>query len=82
MSCPWSLTTYCGTELYIAPEVRRQLDDEGVDLYTPAVDVWSMGVILHYMLFGRHLACSRDNHTGYSTSTERTYAFLYTLLMR
>lgn len=42
MSCPSSLTTFCGTELYIAKEVRRQLDDEGADPYTPAVDVWSL----------------------------------------
>ncbi|XP_046450161.1 ovarian-specific serine/threonine-protein kinase Lok-like [Daphnia pulex] len=70
MSCPSSLTTFCKTELFIAPEVRRQLDDEGADPYTPAVDVCSLGVVLHYMLFGRQPACARANHTGLSTSTE------------
>jgi serine/threonine protein kinase len=74
VSCPSSLTTYYGTELYMAPEVRRQLDDDTTDPYTPAVDIWSLGVILHYMLFGRHPACARANDTGLSTSTERTYS--------
>jgi serine/threonine protein kinase len=74
MSCPSSLTTYCGSEWYIALEMRRQLDDDDADPYTPAVDVWTLGVVLHYMLFGWHPACARAHHTGLSTSTERTYS--------
>ncbi|XP_046450183.1 ovarian-specific serine/threonine-protein kinase Lok-like [Daphnia pulex] len=66
-----SLTTYCGSEWYIALEMRRQLDDDDADPYTPAVDVWTLGVVLHYMLFGWHPACARAHHTGLSTSTEQ-----------
>ena len=77
VTCPSSLTTYCGTELYIAPEVRSQKDDDDAEPYTPAVDIWSLGVVLHYVLFGRHPACARANHTGLSTSTERTSTVFY-----
>jgi serine/threonine protein kinase len=70
---PSTLTTCCGTDLYIAPEVRRQLDDGDVEPYTAAADVWSLGVILHYMLLGRHPSCSRADYTGRSTSTQRAH---------
>jgi hypothetical protein len=60
-------------ELYIAMEVRRQLDDADVESYTAAAEVWGLVVILHYMLFGRHTSCSRADYTSRSTSTQRTY---------
>jgi serine/threonine-protein kinase Chk2 len=43
--------TYCGTPLYLAPEVRRNVSRKP---YTSAVDVWSLCVILLFMLSGNH----------------------------
>lgn len=34
------LTTFCGTRLYLAPEVYKKRRS-----YTPAVDIWSLGVV-------------------------------------
>lgn len=44
--------TYCGTPLYLAPEVGR--DRTCRKPYTSAVDVWSLGVILFILLSGYH----------------------------
>eukprot|EP01012_Entosiphon_sulcatum_P008187 TRINITY_DN14351_c1_g1_i1.p1 TRINITY_DN14351_c1_g1~~TRINITY_DN14351_c1_g1_i1.p1 ORF type:complete len:456 (-),score=68.29 TRINITY_DN14351_c1_g1_i1:19-1344(-) len=47
----FSMKTMCGSPMYVAPEV---LDRTGLAQgYTKAVDLWSMGVILHVMLCGR-----------------------------
>ncbi|EFX66230.1 hypothetical protein DAPPUDRAFT_332413 [Daphnia pulex] len=59
-------------ELYFATEVRRLLDDADVEPYTAAAKVWSLVVILQYMLFGRHPSCSCADYTGQSTSTQRS----------
>ena len=43
------LTTNCGTPLYLAPEVHeieRHARGQGTRSYTPAVDVWSLGVVV------------------------------------
>ncbi|MCJ1253264.1 hypothetical protein MMC24_001075 [Lignoscripta atroalba] len=40
------LRTFCGTSLYVAPEVR-----EG-SCYTPAVDMWSLGVVVYQYIYG------------------------------
>jgi serine/threonine protein kinase len=40
------LKTFCGTELYVAPEILKGGD------YTTAVDVWSLGVIVLEYMYG------------------------------
>jgi len=42
-----NLETYCGSKKYMAPEVRR-----GRQLYTPAVDIWSLGVVVYEVAAG------------------------------
>ncbi len=39
--------SWCGTPLYIAPEVYRRQE------YSYPVDVWAVGVIVYQLLFGR-----------------------------
>jgi len=39
-------TKYCGTVVYCAPEIVS-----GIPYYGPAQDVWSLGVVLYYLLF-------------------------------
>lgn len=46
------LKTYCGTPLYLAPEVVEAKCESSH--YTSAVDVWSLGVILFILLSGYH----------------------------
>lgn len=41
-------TTSCGTIYYMAPEVMSQQP------YDKQADIWSIGVIFYYMLFGSH----------------------------
>ncbi|QDZ21293.1 serine/threonine protein kinase [Chloropicon primus] len=43
----WKASTPCGTTRYLAPEMV-----EG-RMYSQAVDLWSCGCILHFMLFGK-----------------------------
>ena len=42
------LTTNCGTPIYMAPEIWSG------KAYDNKVDVWSLGVIMYYMLSGTH----------------------------
>lgn len=42
------LTTNCGTPVYMAPEIWKMLE------YDAKVDVWSMGVVMYYLLSGTH----------------------------
>lgn len=40
--CPW----LCGTPNYISPEIARDGD------YTPAGDIWAVGILLYLLLYG------------------------------
>jgi serine/threonine protein kinase len=40
--------TVCGSPLYMAPEIYQKVG------YTESVDVWSLGIILYEMVFGKH----------------------------
>ncbi|GMS98803.1 hypothetical protein PENTCL1PPCAC_20978, partial [Pristionchus entomophagus] len=42
------MKTYCGTPSYIAPEILTNENEQ----YTPAVDVWSLGVVLFTAIVG------------------------------
>lgn len=44
------LSTMCGSPQYVAPEVLGVGD--GIKEYSPAVDMWSIGVILFILLSG------------------------------
>ena len=46
-----SMTTFCGTPLFVAPEV---IVAQGNVSYTSAVDLWSLGVLL-YLCLGKEL---------------------------
>jgi serine/threonine-protein kinase Chk2 len=48
------LTTFCGTALYLAPEVYTK------ESYTPAVDLWSFGVVIFQLAYGL------PNNAGYA----------------
>eukprot|EP01097_Dermamoeba_algensis_P005115 TRINITY_DN3257_c0_g1_i1.p1 TRINITY_DN3257_c0_g1~~TRINITY_DN3257_c0_g1_i1.p1 ORF type:complete len:346 (-),score=60.97 TRINITY_DN3257_c0_g1_i1:45-1082(-) len=39
-------TKYCGTVVYCAPEIVS-----GIPYYGPAQDIWSLGVVLYFLLF-------------------------------
>ncbi len=43
----WSSNTPCGTTRYMAPEMIQGRS------YSQSVDMWSLGCILHFMLFGK-----------------------------
>eukprot|EP01059_Diplonema_ambulator_P036359 TRINITY_DN9027_c0_g1_i1.p1 TRINITY_DN9027_c0_g1~~TRINITY_DN9027_c0_g1_i1.p1 ORF type:complete len:567 (+),score=143.74 TRINITY_DN9027_c0_g1_i1:83-1702(+) len=49
------MLTYCGTPVYIAPEVQKK------NGYTISVDMWSTGVILYLLLTG---SLPKDPHSG------------------
>ncbi|KAF5024768.1 hypothetical protein F66182_3146 [Fusarium sp. NRRL 66182] len=54
----FELITFCGTYLYLAPEVYS--DMQGLAGYTAAVDVWSLGVVACQLIYG--LPRYREEH--------------------
>lgn len=42
-----SVNTFCGTTCYMAPEIFLKSN------YTNKVDIWALGVLIFYMLFGQ-----------------------------
>lgn len=67
-----TLSTVCGSPLYMAPELLM-LDQKSA--YSPAVDVWSIGVILFILLagyspFGAHHSCSPYHECICSVGTQ------------
>ena len=42
------LTTHCGTPIYMAPQIFAGSD------YDSKVDIWSIGVVMYYLLSGTH----------------------------
>jgi len=52
-SIDYSMSTWCGTPEYIAPELLRKVP------YSSKVDLWALGVIVYVMLSG-HLPFSAD----------------------
>ena len=47
--------TYCGTPMYMAPEVARG------DFYDNTADIWSIGCIFYFLLVG-FLPYTANNH--------------------
>lgn len=41
-----SVNTFCGTTCYMAPQIFKKLN------YDNKVDIWALGVLIFYMLFG------------------------------
>ncbi|KAF8539845.1 kinase-like domain-containing protein [Trichophaea hybrida] len=58
------LRTHCGAIAYMAPEVLT-VDDHEHSEYTNAVDIWSLGCVVHKVLTGR---------TPFTTSSVLLYA--------
>ncbi|CAF3641067.1 unnamed protein product [Rotaria socialis] len=55
ITCTDSLfNEYCGTPLYMAPEILENKN------YSALCDVWAMGVIMYYLICGRHPYVAND----------------------
>lgn len=59
VSGPRSLTTYCGTEGYMAPEILNGLK------YDESVDMWSIGVIIYIIVTGYYPFASKNEYRNY-----------------
>jgi len=63
------LTTPIGTVAYAAPEVLLE------EQYSKSVDIWSIGCVLYFMLFGRPPFYSEDDGELEDLATEGIYEF-------
>ncbi|RKP25586.1 kinase-like domain-containing protein [Syncephalis pseudoplumigaleata] len=63
--------TICGTPNYIAPEILFDVDNG----HSYEVDVWSLGVILYTMLFGKPPFQTKDVKEIYKKIREISYQF-------
>ena len=52
------LTTNCGTPIYMAPEIWRG------ESYSEKVDIWSIGIVMYYLLSGEHPFNGDDETIG------------------
>lgn len=62
------LNLFCGTSLYMAPEIINRQDYWG-----PPVDIWSLGVILYTMLSGRFPFRGSSDAELYKSISRATY---------
>lgn len=62
------LNLFCGTSLYMAPEIINRQDYWG-----PPVDIWSLGVILYTMLSGRFPFRGSNDMELYKSISRGTY---------
>ena len=53
------LRTFCGTAAYVAPEVRKGFS------YTPALDIWSLRVVVYEYVYGLPKVDPRKGQTWY-----------------
>ena len=66
------LRTICGSPLYVAPEIL----DIGAcaETYTPAVDMWSIGVLLYILLSGNSPFDNEDERALFQTIKSGEYS--------
>ncbi|KAJ2852151.1 hypothetical protein IWW36_000531 [Coemansia brasiliensis] len=72
-SFKWSrlLDTYCGSPFFCSPEMVQ-----GIEYTGPEVDIWSMGVILYYVLAGTPPFKGEMLHDVYDNISKGEYAKL------
>jgi len=63
------MKTRCGTPIYVAPEILNG------ELYTDSVDIWSSGVILYVMVFGKYPFAQDNLRVLYDDMTSGTIDF-------
>jgi polo-like kinase 1 len=64
------MKTVCGTPNYIAPEIL-----EGKEGHSFPVDIWSSGVVMYTLLFGKPPFESKDMKSTYKRILQNSYTF-------